>query len=157
MTRWGVGPKFTILSISYSLVILFVSCYFYPFFRINFLSRSSLITIGIILILIGIPLCIISVFAINRAYNSGKLVTRGIYRCCRHPMYASWVVFIVPGMVLLANSWIGLTVPLVMYVLLCILVKKEEIYLGEQFGEEYVEYKKKVPSVLPIGWIKSLV
>ena len=107
--------------------------------------------------MIGIPFFIISVFAINRAHNSGKLVTEGIYRCCRHPLYAAWVVFIVPGIVLLADSWIGLTIPLVMYVLLHILVKKEEIYLEERFGEEYVEYKKRVPAVLPIGWILSVI
>ncbi len=42
-----------------------------------------------------------------------------------------------------------------MYLLLRILVKKEEIYLKETFGDEYLAYKKRVLPVLPIGWIKQ--
>jgi protein-S-isoprenylcysteine O-methyltransferase Ste14 len=70
-------------------------------------------------------------------------------------LYASWVVFIVPGIVLLMRSWIGLTIPLFMYVVLRRLSVKEETYLETTFGDAYLEYKKKVPAVIPLGWIKS--
>ena len=82
-----------------------------------------------------------------------ELVTDGIYRCCRHPLYASWVVFIVPGIVFLVNSWIGLTIPIFMYFVLRILVRKEEIYLASVFGSEYSDYKKRVPCILPYGML----
>lgn len=88
-----------------------------------------------------------------RAYNADALVTNGIFRCCRHPLYASWVVFIVPGIVLLANSWIGLTTPVVMYFLLRSLVKAEERYLESVFGSDYLDYKSVVPCILPYGWM----
>ena len=58
-------------------------------------------------------------------------------------------------MVLLANSWIGLTAPLFMYFLLRKLVTKEEIYLENIFGSEYIEYKKGVPCILPFGCLKQ--
>jgi protein-S-isoprenylcysteine O-methyltransferase Ste14 len=92
-----------------------------------------------------------------RAYNAGELITGGVYRCCRHPVYSSWVVFIVPGIALLVGSWIGLTTPIFMYFILRVLVKIEEAYLENLFGSKYLEYKKKVPCILPIGWIKSIV
>ena len=41
-----------------------------------------------------------------------------------------------------------------MYFILRLLVKKEEIYLENVFGSQYREYKNKIPSILPIGWIK---
>ena len=155
MSRWGVGPIFAFLSISYGLISLAVSRYFYPLFRIDFVPYGFLAVLGVVLVLFGFVFFIISVKTVMRAYNANKLVTGGIFRCCRHPLYASWVVFIVPGIVFLANSWLGLTAPVLMYVILRILVKKEELYLERVFGSEYLEYKKKVPCILPFGWIQS--
>lgn len=86
-----------------------------------------------------------------------KLATDGVFRCCRHPVYASFVVFLVPGIFLILNSWLGLTTPIFMYTILCILVRKEEKYLENVFGVEYVEYKKRVPIILPYGCLKPKI
>ena len=152
MSIWGIGPSFVILSIGYSIIMFLLTYYFYPIFQINIKIHHILIILGIILIIFGIPFFIISAITINRAYNNNRLVTTGIYQCCRHPLYASWVVFIVPGIVLLSGSWIGLTVPIFMYIILHILVQKEETYLEKLFGNEYLLYKKKVPCILPYGY-----
>jgi hypothetical protein len=58
--------------------------------------------------------------------------------------------FNVPGMVLLADSWVGLLVPIPMYVLLRLLVLDEEAWLERTFGEEYHAYRARVPAVLPV-------
>ena len=89
-----------------------------------------------------------------RAFKAGHLVTDGVYGMCRHPIYASWVIFFVPGIVLLINTSIGFSVPVVMYFILRSLVKEEDQYLEKTFGEEYLAYRKKVPAVLPIGWLR---
>jgi len=68
-----------------------------------------------------------------------------------HPLYSAWVVFIVPGIIFLENSWIGMTTPVFMYLLLYRLVIKEENYLEQIFGSEYLAYKKKTPCILPLG------
>jgi protein-S-isoprenylcysteine O-methyltransferase Ste14 len=154
MSRWGIGPIFASLSIGYGLIMLIVSRYFYPYFQIELLPYRFLTILGITLFLIGIPFFLISVVTVMRAYNADNLVTSGIFRCCRHPLYASWVVFIVPGIVVLVNSWIVLTTPVLMYIILYILVQKEEIYLEKIFGSEYFDYKKRVPIILPYGWLK---
>ena len=156
MSRWGVGPTFTFLSVSYGIIMLAISHYFQPAFQIPFVPYWLLQISGIALILIGVPFFIISVKTVMKAYNADALVTQGIFRCCRHPLYSSWVVFIVPGIVLLANTWIGLTAPIFMYFLLCKLVTKEEIYLEDVFGSEYLEYKKEVPCILPVGFIRQM-
>lgn len=156
LSRWGIGPIFAALSISYGLMTLLVNGYFHPLFQISFIPYPYLATLGVILILIGVPFWIIAVRTVMRAYNAGELVTSGVYGCCRHPVYSSWVVIIVPGIALLVGSWIGLTTPIFMYLILRVLVKREEVYLENLFGSKYLEYKKSVPCILPIGWIKSI-
>jgi protein-S-isoprenylcysteine O-methyltransferase Ste14 len=155
MSRWGIGPIFVSLSVGYGMLMFAISCYFQPFFRIEFVPNRLMSVLGISMIVIGVPFFIISVKTVMRAYNAEKLVTDGIFRCCRHPLYASWVVFIVPGIVLLVNTWIGLTTPIFMYFILRKLVKKEEIYLESVFGSEYLDYKRKVPCIFPYGLMKQ--
>ena len=154
MSRWGVGPIFASLSIGYWLVTSAISRYFHPVFRIDLVPHRFLSILGIVLMVIGVPFYIISARAVMRAYNADKLVTDGVYRYCRHPLYASWVVFIIPGFVLLLNSWIALTTPIFMYFILLRLVRKEETYLESVFGSEYLGYKKNVPCILPTGCLK---
>ena len=155
MNRWGVGPIFAFLSIGYTLVMFLLTYSFYPIFQIGIVSYRVLVIIGIFLIVLGIPFLMISVMAVARAYSSNTLVTNGIFRCCRHPLYASWTVFLIPGVFFLANSWIGLTTPIFMYSVLRILVRKEEEYLEDRFGSEYLEYKKKIPSIIPYGCFRK--
>ncbi len=154
MSRWGIGPIFASLSIGYGMIMLLLTRYFYPIFQIKVAPYHLLAIFGITLVVIGIPFFIISVVTVMRAYNADSLVTSGIFRCCRHPLYASWVVFIVPGIVLLVNSWIGLTTPVFMFVILRIFVNKEETYLEGVFGSEYLDYKRKVPCILPYGLMR---
>ncbi len=152
-----MGPKFAALSIIYGLAAIIISRYLDPLFQIGIVPYWILLILGIFLILIGVPFLIIAMSTVVRAYHADKLVTDGIYKFCRHPLYAAWVVFIVPGIVLPVNSWIGLTTPIFMYFILRILVREEEAYMESVFGLEYLEYKKNVPCIFPVGWIKSLV
>jgi protein-S-isoprenylcysteine O-methyltransferase Ste14 len=155
MSRWGVGPGFALLSIGYGMVALAASRYSHPAFQIGLVPYWPMTGLGIALIFVGGSFFIASATALTHAYNAGALVTDGVFRCCRHPVYSSWVVLIVPGIVLLVGSWIGLTVPLFMYFLLRRLVKKEETYLEGVFGAEYVEYARTVPCILPVGWLRQ--
>lgn len=135
------------------MIILLISRYFHPLFQIPIIPRWLSQTIGIVLILVGVPFFIISVKTVTKAYNSEVLVIQGIYRCCRHPLYSAWVIFIVPGFVFLADSWIGMSIPLFMYFLLKKLVVQEEDYLERVFGSIYIEYKNKIPAIVPYGFL----
>jgi len=155
MTRFGIGPTLATLSILYCLATFTATKHFAPLFNIRILSANIRIAIGVALILIGTVFFVVAVCATTRAYNAGKLCTKGIFGLCRHPVYSAWIVFLVPAMAVLADSLLGLTAPFVMYVLLKILIPKEDRYLEEKFGAEYTSYKRNVPEVLPIGWIKK--
>jgi len=151
MSRWGVGPIFAVLSIMYLFAPSMISKYYYPFFRMEFIQDKILLAAGIVLIVIGVPFYLVSSIGVMKAYNADRLITGSVFKCCRHPLYASWVVFIAPGIVLLLNSWLDLTIPIFMYIVLRVLVQKEEIYLENRFGAEYLKYKKDVPCILPYG------
>lgn len=153
MSIFGIGPVFASLSIFYGLLVSIISRHYDPIFRITILPQYLLSALGSVLLLMGIPFLIVSIASVFKAYHSDSLMTHGIYKCCRHPVYSSWVVFIAPGIVLWANNWLGLTVPVFMYFLLGKLVKKEEDYLEQRFGAEYLDYKKKTPCILPYGWV----
>ncbi len=155
MTFWGVGPKYALFSALYCSFVVALSKYTGPFFEIPFVPYYILKTTGITLIITGLPFYIISLVTIKRAYTADSLVTEGPFGICRNPVYAAWVVFFVPGIMFLLNSWIGLSAPFVMYFIILMLVKEEEEYLESVFGHEYLEYKEQVPIILPIGWFKS--
>ena len=157
MSILGIGHIFSLLTIFYGAIVSFITTYYYPFFQVQIIPYYIMSSLGIVLIVIGLPFLIISVIAIMQAYNRDKLVIHGIYRCCRNPLYAAWTVFIVPGITLLTNSWIILSIPIFMYIILRFLVKKEEEYLYETFGTEYLDYKKKVPFIIPYGLMKKNV
>ena len=76
--------------------------------------------------------------------KTSHLITSGIYRFSRNPIYLSFVI-VGLGAAFAANSiWIALLmVPLVL-IINRIVIAKEELYLEEKFGDEYRSYKKQV-------------
>ena len=151
----GIGPMFGGLSVMYSIIMFLVSFYYKPFFKIGMISYHLLVIIAVVLVVIGITFLIISIITFNKGFHANILVKVGIYRCCRHPLYTAWSIFIVPGFILLTASWLNLTIPIFMYFVSRLLVKKEEEYLEATFGDEYLEYKAQVPSIIPYGCLRK--
>jgi protein-S-isoprenylcysteine O-methyltransferase Ste14 len=110
--------------------------------------------LGTILIVIGIPLFIVSGIMVHTHISRGKLCTTSVYAYFRHPLYAAWVVFIVPGIVIITGSVLAILWPGFLYVLFKAFTKEEEKYLRETFGKEYSTYEKEVNAVFPKIWKK---
>ena len=155
ISRYGTGRVVGPYLIAYGLVTILLTWYFHPFFQIRILPYPYLLAIGSVSIAIGLPFWIISAAAVLRAYDSGKLVTTGAFRVCRHPVYASMMLLVAPGIALVSNSWMMLTAPLLGFALCKSLVRKEEAYLEKTFGTSYLDYKRKVPAFIPIGWLNQ--
>jgi protein-S-isoprenylcysteine O-methyltransferase Ste14 len=152
MPMWGVGPYFTIISITYLIIAIIINNYTNRLFLIKQLPQPVAVVIGIIFLLIGIPYFILCGKTIYKIYNERKLYTSGVYATCRHPLYSSWIFFNVPGIAIFFRSWLLLTVPVFMYILLIIFARKEENYLMDKYGEEYLEYKKNTNYAFPKLW-----
>ncbi len=77
-----------------------------------------------------------------------KLVTRGIYRWIRHPLYTIGSSFIISfGM--MADNWFITAFGILAFILMASRTPKEEANLVEKFGDEYREYMKRTGRYLP--------
>jgi protein-S-isoprenylcysteine O-methyltransferase Ste14 len=73
-----------------------------------------------------------------------KLVTSGPYAHSRNPMMIGWTL-IYMGIAFLANFvWIAALLALIILVTHFVDIPKEEKFLEIQFGNEYVEYRRRV-------------
>ena len=78
-----------------------------------------------------------------------RLVTRGVYRRVRHPMYTSFFVSGLGQALLLAN-WIAGPAALVAVTLLVVVrLPNEEAMMIGQFGDEYRDYMRRTGGIVP--------
>jgi len=72
-----------------------------------------------------------------------KLVTEGIYRLIRNPMYLG-MLLILSGFPLIIDTIIGFVCPVIFFSLMDrIVIPREEKVVESVFGETYREYKSK--------------
>jgi protein-S-isoprenylcysteine O-methyltransferase Ste14 len=72
------------------------------------------------------------------------IITTGPYAFSRNPMYVGWTLVNL-GIALVSNNlWILLSLLVVIFYTHGFVILKEEQILQEQFGEQYLEYKKAV-------------
>lgn len=82
--------------------------------------------------------------------RSGQaLVTNGIYRRIRHPMYSAHVLWGIAQFLLLPNLVAGPVALLLILMLLVWRIPREEQALLEKFGDEYREYMEMTGRILP--------
>jgi protein-S-isoprenylcysteine O-methyltransferase Ste14 len=78
--------------------------------------------------------------------NRGSLVTSGLYRSVRHPLYTFSVLILWLSPSMSTNSFIVYSA-LTIYVLIGIVF--EERKLLREFGQAYAEYKSHTPMLIP--------
>jgi len=73
-----------------------------------------------------------------------EVLTSGVYRFTRNPMYVSMGLLQAAIGVGAANGWILLLVPIVLIEVYMIAIRHEEAYLERKFGATYLDYKQRV-------------
>ena len=133
------------------LIGLLVGLLIDSFYPIEFLPESVSVWFGVLLILVAIPIALFAVAALKRVETpidvrkpTTAIVTDGIYRLSRNPMYVSLAV-LYSGIACWVNSlWVlSLVVPVLMVVNRGV-IRREERYLERKFGDEYLRYKSEV-------------
>jgi protein-S-isoprenylcysteine O-methyltransferase Ste14 len=76
--------------------------------------------------------------------STPEIISTGIYRHTRNPMYVGMALIQTSIGLGLANGWILAFVPVVLVVVYVTAVRHEEAYLERKFGETYLEYKRTV-------------
>jgi protein-S-isoprenylcysteine O-methyltransferase Ste14 len=75
---------------------------------------------------------------------STQLVTGGLYRISRNPMYVGLTLLYLAGACWANSLWSFLLLPIVLLVMLYGVIIREERYLERRFGDPYREYLGRV-------------
>jgi len=84
--------------------------------------------------------------------ESHRLVTEGIYRRVRHPMYLALFVYSVGQCLVLPNWLAGPSYLLAMLLLFTLRVGPEERMMREEFGADYDAYASRTNRLVPGIW-----
>jgi protein-S-isoprenylcysteine O-methyltransferase Ste14 len=165
MRRRGIETvKFGKLDKTDFLIPPFALFYFYlvfaAAFRLPTLSRQEffhsqvIAWLGVLFCLAGLSLLLWSLISFGQSFRVGidteqpdKLVTTGIFSISRNPIYVAfaWILF---GQFLILPNWILLVYLAAGTWLFHRQVLREEDYLKQHYGKEYLEYCKRVQRYL---------
>ncbi|MFX0018691.1 MAG: methyltransferase family protein [Promethearchaeota archaeon] len=145
---YGVGPKMTLTLVPFIVLLGILNFIFSSVSQLP-IYQIWMIPLGIVLIIIGVFIFIKSEILLRKAYNASELLVTGFYGHMRHPMYGSVILLIIPGIVIIINSWILYFLPFVFYIIFRIFIIQEENYCLKKFGEKYIHYKKNVHAIFP--------
>lgn len=129
-----------------------------PFLLVTLLvpARPSLIAwiVGAVPIIIGEAIRLAGVAAAGtvtrrRSRNVQRLVTYGIFRWVRNPLYVgNFLIWM--GFVVISGVWWFIPVAMLLFAAeYTLIVRYEEGVLESIFGQEYIDYKKTTPRWLP--------
>ncbi len=121
--------------------------------KVNMLSSQDIA--GMAIITFGFIILFVSVFTLRMNYASTlviranhQLITRGIYRLVRHPIYFG-VILITIGVPVHASSLYGLLIMLVLIPIFINRIRLEEKLLIEAFGDDYRAYMASTRKLIP--------
>jgi protein-S-isoprenylcysteine O-methyltransferase Ste14 len=111
--------------------------------------------VGLVLLIIGLTTALVAQITLRRFYSSTlviredhQLITHGVYRFTRHPVYLGVIIAII-GVPVYVSSFYGL---LVISALIPIFLKRiriEERMLTDEFGDAYRTYKEATSKLIP--------
>ncbi len=110
---------------------------------------------GLTLLVVGLAIALVAVFTLRRFYLSTlvtienhQLITHGIYRFTRHPIYFGVLIAII-GVPVYAPSLCGFLVLSLLIPIFLIRIRMEEEMLTEEFGDAYRTYKETTRKLIP--------
>ncbi len=111
--------------------------------------------IGLALIIIGLIIMIVGQVTLWRNYSATvvirvdhQLITHGIYRFTRNPIYLG-VIMVVTGLPVYAASLYGFLAMLILIPIILNRVRLEEKLLTEEFQDAYQKYKEATKQIIP--------
>ena len=146
------------LKAAYEIILVFLQFFIIilHFFKWEFIPEKQIIQItpfsyfvGFLIIIIALIILLVSIKDLGRNLspfprpkNNSNLVTKGIYRFIRHPMYYS-LIFISVGVFLIKLSIYYLFLSISLSLIIKFKISLEEQYLKNKF-KNYFLYKNEV-------------
>jgi protein-S-isoprenylcysteine O-methyltransferase Ste14 len=132
----SIPPLFQLLP----LILLWIILHFV--FPIRMIFELPFNLIGLAPIIVGLFINIQATITLKR--GRGRLVTEGAFQYSRNPIYLGGMVFFF-GLAILLGSLVSFVFPAIMLLLVhFVYIPNEEKELKTMFGEEYLDYMKRV-------------
>jgi protein-S-isoprenylcysteine O-methyltransferase Ste14 len=133
------------------LVPLIGALFLRHWYPVAIVAPNAAAPLGIAFLVLGLAAHLSAVLTLRRAKTSPKpwrpttaVVTAGPYRFTRNPIYVGFSLIYI-GVGFWANTvWPFLLLPLILLVMQFGVIAREEVYLQRIFGDEYLEYKRRV-------------
>lgn len=148
-SRFGVGLAISVVTLLWAAAMVAAHIVWHPTFAVTGTLRIAFAVAGGVLVVVGLVLYGWSLRTFNRARRADVLATTGPYARCRHPIYATWLFLVGPGVCLLAGSWLLLTTPVVAYVAARLLVGREERWMADRYGDAWRTYRERTGRFVP--------
>jgi protein-S-isoprenylcysteine O-methyltransferase Ste14 len=121
----------------------------YPFgiFVLLFCSPTqNSFSLGIWFIVAGL---IVRLWSNGYAIKTVALTTSGPYSLVRNPLYLGTILITMGFMIMLNTAYAGLIFVIILLAVYYRTIKSEEKALTARFGQAYLDYKRKVPMLMP--------
>jgi len=121
----------------------------------NLTLFSVLSIVGLALFIIGLSIMIVGQVTLRRNYSgtvairaNHQLITHGIYRFTRNPMYLG-LIMVVIGIPVYAASLYGFLTSLILNPIILNRIRLEEKLLTEEFQDAYQKYRETTKKLIP--------
>jgi protein-S-isoprenylcysteine O-methyltransferase Ste14 len=119
-------------------------------------NDQSVAVAGIFVFLLGFVIRWIAIYQLGKMFtvnvvisDTHTLKTSGLYRIVRHPSYLG-LLLIIAGLGMSLDSLLSLLMMLIpSFIALNYRISIEEKALIEEFGDQYLDYKKRVKKLIP--------
>ena len=147
----GVGPVIVAVQVLITVIGIIASyCGYFDAGKIELLNIPLKI-VGVSLMVFGFFLnyCAKHRSKLFEMVAENKLITTEVYNMVRNPVYSA-VLLACTGAVCIANNLILFFIPVICWINMTIFLKlTEEKWLTDLYGQEYIEYCKKVNRCIP--------
>ena len=147
----GIGPVYvaTISVMTLVSVILSTGSHV-PFVGYGVLDIPMKV-LGAAMVLFGVWMWYSTVIKgrISSEIEQNHLVTDGMYACVRNPIYSAFTIAEWGILMIFGNALLLFAVPLYWALMTVMLVRTEERWLADLYGDEYTEYCRKVNRCMP--------
>jgi len=121
----------------------------------NLVFNHTLRSLGVICTAVGLGFSVWARIHLGRYWSAmitlkvgHRLIRTGPYKLTRHPIYTGFL-YASFGSALTSGTWLGLIGFIIIFITYVIKLKREEKLLIQVFGQEYVNFRKEVPGLIP--------
>lgn len=124
--------------------------------RGNFVPHTNFIgIIGLVFCILGAIIACWSRYKLGRNWSlsvqkkeNHELIQSGIYKIVRHPIYTGLLLLFF-GNTIIVGDYRGIIAVLIVFISFWLKLTKEEKLLTENFGSQYIEYRKRTKALIP--------